>query len=103
MSCKHPMHGRRTAPTDPPCDPQAAYEQEQASVLDELLSEHPALMTYDEVRLARVSDPQHLGEADAFEHAVRGLGAAGLIRWQGAVLVPVRPARQMAALGFRLG
>lgn len=84
-------------------DPQVAYEREQAWVLAQLLDEHPALMTYEEARIARVRDPGHRGESDAFELAVRGLGWAGLLRRQGDLLVPVRPARQMAALGFRLG
>ncbi len=38
-------------------DPQVAYDEEQAYVLDELLDEYPALMTYEEARLARVTDP----------------------------------------------
>lgn len=97
------MHGRRTVPAHPPRDPQVVYEEQQALVLDELLGEHPALMTYEEARLARVRDPEDRGESDSFESAVRGLGCAGLIRRQGDLLVPVRPARQMAALGFRLG
>jgi hypothetical protein len=84
-------------------DPQVAYEEEQALVLDELLAEYPALMTYEEARIARVRDPEDRGEADSFESAVRGLGWAGLIRRQGDLLVPVRPARQMRTLGFRLG
>lgn len=84
-------------------DPQVAYEERQALVLDDLLSEHPALMTFEEARLARVLDPEDRGETDTFEVAVRGLGWAGLIRRQGSLLVPVRPARQMYSLGFRLG
>jgi hypothetical protein len=103
MSCKHPMHGRRTAPAHPPRDPQVAYQEQQALVLDELLREYPALMTCDEARLARVHDPDDRGERDAFENAVRGLGSAGLIRRQGDLLVPSRPAREMVGLGFRLG
>jgi hypothetical protein len=84
-------------------DPQVAYNEEQAYVLDELLDEFPALMTYEEVRIARVRDPEDRSENDRFESAVRALGWAGLIRWQGDLLVPVRPARQMAAIGFFLG
>ncbi|HEY2053439.1 MAG TPA: hypothetical protein VGH14_05845 [Solirubrobacterales bacterium] len=72
-------------------------------MLDDLISEHPGLMTFEEARLARVRDPEDRAESDAFEIAVRGLGWAGLIRRQGDLLVPVRPARQMASLGFRLG
>jgi hypothetical protein len=84
-------------------DPQVAYEEQQALVLDDLLSEHPALMTYEEARIARVLDPESGREGDDFETAVRGLRWAGLIRRHGDLLIPVRPARQMAALGFRLG
>lgn len=84
-------------------DPQVAYDEEQAYVLDELLDEYPALMTYEEARLARVRDPEDWGESDRFEIAVRALGWAGLIRRQGDLLVPVRPARRMAAIGFSLG
>lgn len=101
----HDQHSSR-CPTAAPHrdrDPQVAYEEQQALVLDDLLSEHPGLMTLEEARLARVRDPQDRGESDAFEIAVRGLGWAGLIRRHGDLLIPVRPARQMAALGFRLG
>jgi hypothetical protein len=84
-------------------DPQVAYEEEQAWVLDQLLDEYPALMTYDEARIARVRDPEDWGESDAFEIAVKALWSAGLIRRQGGLLVPVRPARLMAGLGFELG
>ncbi|MBS1677919.1 MAG: hypothetical protein JST08_11090 [Actinobacteria bacterium] len=86
-----------------PSDPQVAYERDQARVLHELLNEYPALMTYEEARLARVGDPDDWDESDAFEHAVRGLRWGGLIRRQGDLLVPVRPVRLMADLGFRLG
>jgi hypothetical protein len=83
--------------------PQISPEQEQAEVLDQLLDEYPALMTYEEARIARVRDPEDWGESDAFEIAVRALRWAGLIRRQGDLLAPVRPARQMAELGFSLG
>jgi hypothetical protein len=102
------MHDQHSSgcPADVPRedhDPQVAYEREQAWVLAQLLDEYPALMTYEEARIARVRDPGDRRGADSFELAVRGLGWAGLIRRQDDLLVPVRPARQMAALGFRLG
>jgi hypothetical protein len=102
------MHDQDSSarPTDAPRrdrDPQVAYDEEQAEVLDLLLGEHPALMTYEEARIARVRDPEDWGESDRFEIAVRALGWAGLIRRQNGLLVPVRPARQMAAIGFSLG
>jgi hypothetical protein len=84
-------------------DPQVAYDEEQAWLLDQLLDEYPALMTYEEARIARVRNPEDWGESDAFEIAVRALGSAGLIRRQGDLLVPVRPVRQMAAIGFSIG
>jgi hypothetical protein len=82
-------------PTDAPRrdrEPQVSYEEEQAGVLDLLLDEYPALMTYEEARIARVRDPEDWGESDRFEIAVRALGWAGLIRRQDDLLVPVRPA-----------
>jgi hypothetical protein len=87
----------------PKRDPQVAYREEQAWVLDELLDEYPALMTYEEARIARVREGGDWQENDAFEIAVRALGWAGLVRRQGDLLVPVRPARQMAAIGYALG
>jgi hypothetical protein len=95
--------GRPTAAPRRDRDPQVAYDEEQAYLLDELLDEYPGLMTYEEARLARVREGGDWQENDAFEIAVRALGWAGLVRRQGELLVPVRPARQMAALGFSLG
>jgi hypothetical protein len=82
---------------------QNSFEEEQAHLLDELLEEWPGMMTFDEARVRRVRDRDHWGESDAFEIAVRGLFLAGLVRHQGDLLVPVRPAREMAALGFSIG
>jgi hypothetical protein len=80
-----------------------SHEEEQAWVLDHLLDEFPALMTYDEARVNRVRDREDWAESDAFEIAVRALFAGGLIRRQGDLLVPVRPVRLMADLGFQIG
>jgi hypothetical protein len=94
----------RPAPASRPArDPQVAYLEEQAEVLDQLLDEYPALMTYEEARIARVTEGGDWQENDAFEIAVRALGWAGLVRRQGDLLVPVRAARQMAAIGYGLG
>ncbi len=79
-----------------------SYEEEQAWVLNSLLQAYPELMTYDEARIARVRDREDWSESDAFEIAVRDLFAGGLIRRQGDFLVPVRPVRQMAGIGFEL-
>jgi hypothetical protein len=80
-----------------------SWEEEQAWVLDRLLEGFPALMTYDEARVGRVRDREDWSESDRFEIAVRALFAGGLIRRQGDLLVPVRPVRLMADLGFELG
>jgi hypothetical protein len=95
--------GRPTPAPGRDRDPQVAYDEEQAYILDELLDEYPGLMTYEEARLSRVREGGDWQENDSFEIAVRALGWAGLVRRQGDLLVPVRPARQMAAIGFSLG
>ena len=83
--------------------PRSSLEEEQAEILSELLADYPSLMTFDEARIARVRDREDWGESDAFEIAVRGLFSAGLVRRQGDLLVPVRPVRVMADLGFSIG
>jgi hypothetical protein len=83
--------------------PRAPYEEEQAWILSELLDEFPALMTFDEARIARVRDRQNWSESDAFEIGVKGLFEGGLLTRQGDLLVPIRPVRLMAELGFELG
>jgi hypothetical protein len=95
--------GRRARPRSDDRDPQVAYDEEQGWVLNELLEEFPALMTYEEARVARVRDPEDWEESDRFEISVRALGRAGLVHRQGDLLVPVRQARQMIAIGFHLG
>jgi hypothetical protein len=84
----------------PPLDP---YEESQAWILAELIEEYPSLMTFDEARISRVRDREDWSESDAFEIAVNSLFASGLIRRQGDFLIPIRPARVMAELGFSIG
>jgi hypothetical protein len=83
--------------------PRESYEEAQAWIFEELIEEYPALMTFDEARIARVRDREDWGESDAFEIAVNGLFSAGLIRRQGDFLVPIKPVRLMAELGFSIG
>jgi hypothetical protein len=80
-----------------------SLEDEQACILEELLDDYPSLMTFDEARIAIVRDREDWAESDRFEIAIRALFASGLVRRQGDLLVPVRPVRQMAELGFELG
>jgi len=82
---------------------ESSYEEDQAWLLSGLLDEYPALMTFDEARIARVRDREDWGESDSFEIALRGLMWGGMVRRQGELLVPVRPVRLMAGLGFSLG
>jgi hypothetical protein len=86
-----------------PAPSRESHEESQAWILNELIEEYPALLTFDEARIARVRDREDWGESDAFEIAVNGLFTAGLIRRQGDFLVPVRPVREMADLGFSIG
>jgi hypothetical protein len=86
-----------------PAPPRESYEDAQAWLLTELIEEYPGLMTFDEARIARVRDREDWGESDAFEIAVKGLFSSGLIRRQGDLLVPIKPVRVMADLGFEIG
>jgi hypothetical protein len=83
--------------------PRGTYEDAQASILAELLDEYPGLLTFDEARVAHVRDREDWGESDAFEIAVKGLFSGGLVRRQGDLLMPIRPVRLMAELGFEIG
>jgi hypothetical protein len=95
--------GASAPPSRPAPDPQKAYEADQRGLLDLLLGEFPGVLTYREALTARVEDPEDFGEADRFGNAARGLLACGLLVRQGELMIPSRPARSMAALGFRLG
>src|ERR1700742_1647979 len=102
----HPQSSPGGAGASPSCserDPQDVYEADQRGLLDLLLAEFPAVLTYREALTARVEDLEDFGEADRFSGAVHGLLAAGLVVRQGELLIPSRPARQMVGLGFILG
>ena len=102
----HPQHSQGGASAPAPQkdrDPQKVYESEQRGLLDLLLEEFPAVLTYREALTARVDDSEDFGEADRFGNAARGLIASGLVNRQGELLIPSRAAREMAVLGFDLG
>ncbi len=82
---------------------ESSYEEDQAWLLNDLIEEFPALMTFDEARIARVRDREDWSDSDSFEIALRGLMWGGMVRRQGDLLVPVRPVRLMADLGFSIG
>lgn len=57
----------------------------QSAVLRLVLTEHPALLASDEVE-------RELGADDAVERALRDLTGAGLLRQEGAMVLPTRAA-----------
>lgn len=57
----------------------------QSAVLSLILSEHPALLAASEVE-------REFGADDAVERAVRDLSGAGLLRREGASVLPTRAA-----------
>lgn len=72
-------------------------------VLDLLLREAPDCLAFSEVASVLAGDPDDWGEKDTLRNAITGLITSGLVRRQGGVLAPSRPARQMADLGFHIG
>lgn len=61
-----------------------------------VLAHHPAPLTMPELAAEVLEDPDDFAEGDALARAVRDLCAAGLVRMNGAVVMPTR-----AALHFR--
>lgn len=57
----------------------------QSAVLSLILSEHPALLASEEVE-------REMGSGDAVDRAVRDLTGAGLLRREGASVLPTRAA-----------
>jgi hypothetical protein len=87
----------------PVIERESSYEEDQAWLLDQLIDEYPALMTFEEARIARARDREDWGDGDRFEIALRGLMWGGMVRRQGDPLLPVKPVRLMAELGFEIG
>lgn len=70
------------------CDNRNADTAAQRAVLSLVLHEHPSLLASDEVE-------REIGPGDAVERAMQDLTGAGLLRREGATLLPTR-----AALAF---
>lgn len=64
----------------------------EAAVLRHLLALHPVQIVFDELLREIAGDPEDFAERDAIERAVRDLGAAGLLRRNGEVVLPSRAA-----------
>lgn len=68
-----------------------------------LLKEAPAPLTFADIATVLAGDPEDQKEANALRDAIQVLVSAGLARRQDGTLVPTRPAREMADLGFAIG
>ncbi len=80
-----------TNPTD--CGerhPAAEDAKAERAVLAFLLEEHPSQLTIPELSLALNAAQDRFAANDAVERAVRELVGAGLLRCQGAFVVPTR-------------
>jgi hypothetical protein len=64
----------------------------EAAVLRQLLALHPAQVSAAELLREIAGDPEDFSERDALDRAVRDLGAAGLVRHNGDLLLPSRAA-----------
>jgi hypothetical protein len=61
-------------------------------VLMLILAHHPTHLTMPELAAEVLEDPDDFAEGDALARAVRDLGAGGLVRMNGAVVMPTRAA-----------
>jgi hypothetical protein len=88
MSCSQPTDcGSGDPPT--PAEEDARIE---GVVLRVVLGHHPTHLTIPELALEVLDDPDDFAEEDALARAVRDLGVAGLVRMNGAVVMPTRAA-----------
>lgn len=86
MSCSQP-----TDSNDPPTPAEEDARTERI-VLMRVLSLHPTHLTMPELAAEVLEDPDDFAEGDALARAVRDLGIAGLVRINGAVVMPTRAA-----------
>lgn len=88
MSCSQPTD---CGSGDPPTPAQEDARIEGV-VLRVVLAHHPTHLTIAELALEILDDPDDFAEGDALARAVRDLGVAGLVRMNGAVVMPTRAA-----------
>ena len=77
------------------CDPLSPAEEDAKTeriVLMVVLAHHPTHLTMPELAAEVCEDPDDFAEGDALARAVRDLGAAGLVRMNGALVMPTRAA-----------
>jgi hypothetical protein len=79
-------------PTEPCAGDSTTPAEEDARterrVLTRVLHHHPTRLTMPELAREVCEDPDDFGEGDALARAVRDLTAAGLLRMEGAAVVP---------------
>lgn len=88
MSCSQPTD---CGSANPPSPAQEDARTER-SVLMQVLAQHPTHLTIPELAASVLEDPDDFAEGDALARAVRDLGAAGLVRMNGALVMPTRAA-----------
>jgi hypothetical protein len=91
MSCDNPT-ARESGDPPTPAEEDARTER---IVLMLVLALHPTHLTMPELAAEVLEDPDDFAEGDALARAVRDLGAAGLVRMNGALVMPT-----LAALHF---
>lgn len=87
MSCSQPTDCGSDEPT-----PAEEDKRTERIVLMRVLTLHPTHLTMPELAAEVLEDPNNFAEGDALARAVRDLGVAGLVRMNGAVVMPTRAA-----------
>lgn len=88
MSCSQPTDRG----SDEPITPAQEDTRTERIVLMRVLALHPTHLTMPELAADVCEDPDDFGEGDALARAVRDLGAAGLVRINGVLVMPTRAA-----------
>jgi len=84
--------------SDEPITPAEEDTKTECSVLMRVLALHPTHLTMPELASEVLEDPDDFAEGDALARAVRDLGAAGLVRMNGVVVMPTRAALHFHSL-----
>jgi len=84
------MHSKAIPQPDSGCNPPSTAGEDtkaQRAVLALVLDQHPATLT-----ICEISREVNSGEGDEAERAIRDLAGAGLLRCEGASVLPTRAA-----------
>jgi hypothetical protein len=94
MSCDDPMD----CGSDELLTPAEEDAMMESVVLSRVLALHPTHLTMPELAAEVLEDPDDFAEGDALARAVRDLGAAGLVRMNGVLVMPTRAALHFDSL-----